>query len=432
MGIDSNEYFNTNGHDIEMREPVYHYCHVKLASSEQRYDFIYENMELSEGDRVIVPCGRDNIEAEAIVIGCGDFSPSCAPCPVHKTKAVIRKLDPPETAPVQKEHPQVIMEPVKMADVKAEEKPELKSAKEKKHIPGWAFAAVAAVLVVVSLFILVNQRKAHYNSCKALVRHGAYAEAMAELDSVPDNYKNVDELRALGTIAQAQAPATEDQYNELLQQLRALSASDDSDVAHAAKQLYEKQQSDLRELQYDNAIGFLEKAKYTEAEAVLNRLIAVSGGELKDIASVLRIYAIAARDNKASQSSQLKKAQMSLNSIPEDYSGPFASEIAEMRDGLPTKIAEAEEKERIVAEEAAARAEQLRKELEEQLRREETTKVDPPKKPPQTFNYGSSKPSNNSEYGGFYYSWEDFYEDHYDDFPGGPDDAEMYWEEHYG
>ena len=47
----------------------------------------------------------------------------------------------------------------------------------------------------------------------------------------------------------------------------------------------------------------------------------------------------------------------------------------------------------------------------------------------QTFNYGGGSTGDDPMNAKDYYSWEDFYEDHWMDF-GGPDDAEMYYDDH--
>lgn len=72
---------------------VYKYCLVAVKKNSQLY-YLDNGFDVEEGDRVIIPYGRDNIEKEGRVICINYyFDENSVPFPVDKTKAIIRKVE---------------------------------------------------------------------------------------------------------------------------------------------------------------------------------------------------------------------------------------------------------------------------------------------------------------------------------------------------
>ncbi len=70
---------------------IYTYCGVKLPFSARPYSFRTDDKDLKIGDKVTVPVGEDNREAEGIVVSLGQYARIGVPYPVEKTKFILRK-----------------------------------------------------------------------------------------------------------------------------------------------------------------------------------------------------------------------------------------------------------------------------------------------------------------------------------------------------
>lgn len=72
------------------------YCSVEFEEGGRSYYYISDDDSIEAGAMVIVPVGRDNHEAVAVVADVEFFRPDNVPFPLEKTKHIIRKCTPKE------------------------------------------------------------------------------------------------------------------------------------------------------------------------------------------------------------------------------------------------------------------------------------------------------------------------------------------------
>lgn len=77
--------------EILADKTIYTYCGVKFPFSPRSYSFRVKDDDIKIGDKVIAEVGKDNKEAEGIVVSVGQYARTDVPYPVEKTKFIIRK-----------------------------------------------------------------------------------------------------------------------------------------------------------------------------------------------------------------------------------------------------------------------------------------------------------------------------------------------------
>lgn len=86
---------------VKRRRNEYIYCSVEFDEGYKSYYYIADDDDISVGDYVIVPVGKDNHHSVAEVVKVEYFADDVVPLPLNKTKHIIRKctdedFDPPE------------------------------------------------------------------------------------------------------------------------------------------------------------------------------------------------------------------------------------------------------------------------------------------------------------------------------------------------
>lgn len=81
---------------IEDDGTPYQYCKVLFPRHEKLYSYRYEDINLTPGDFITVPYGRQNTEKIGRVESVGTYTASNAPYPPKKTKMVIGKTEKPD------------------------------------------------------------------------------------------------------------------------------------------------------------------------------------------------------------------------------------------------------------------------------------------------------------------------------------------------
>ena len=90
---------------IKRRRNDYIYCSVEFDEGYKSYYYIADEDDISVGDYVIVPVGKDNHHSVAEVVKVEYFSEEDVPLPLDRTKHIIRKctdedFDPPVASKV--------------------------------------------------------------------------------------------------------------------------------------------------------------------------------------------------------------------------------------------------------------------------------------------------------------------------------------------
>lgn len=410
--------------DAEDNAAMYHYCSVQVGNN-RPYAYLTAGLPVKRGDRVRVPYGKKNAPKEGIVRSVADYTRGTAPWPPEKTKRVLEILPKPQE-PLKKEPAvpkpqQVEKEPVKPETPPVTEKtkptsdadaaPAEKAPQETAPPPKRSLVPilVAVALMIIAGYALLkghNQRAAweqQYQTAAELFAEGDYRKAVELAEAVP---KSVAEQPALLTAAKACISLntdTEKSFREgidLLESAQGLCSHSEQDTALRAELTYL-----LQETLYEKSILLLHSGDPYTACTFLRKL-----GDYKDSAAVL-VYACALIDSQSCNAIICRLVLESLQTVPSDYNGEFAEEIAALRDALPGKIAEQEQ---IDAERTASLAQQQQQQRP---------------KPPQTFNYGGSTdtgPGSGHSLREDYGDPEDLYEDgDYDDL----DEAWDEWEE---
>lgn len=88
-------------HVYGSRRTDYIYCSVEFDEGYKSYYYIADEDNISVGDYVIVPVGKDNHHSAAEVVKVEYFAEKDVPLPLNRTKHIIRKctdedFDPPE------------------------------------------------------------------------------------------------------------------------------------------------------------------------------------------------------------------------------------------------------------------------------------------------------------------------------------------------
>lgn len=130
---------------------LYRCCEVNFPDSRQPYSYLTNGLELSAGDIVLVPTGRDRLPQAAKVISLENYTAETAPYPVERMKAVIRKATKAESAPFLPQQPSA--NPAEDG-IREAAGPQTASAppQTQKQDPVWWIAAVAVLLVILMSF----------------------------------------------------------------------------------------------------------------------------------------------------------------------------------------------------------------------------------------------------------------------------------------
>lgn len=410
--------------DTEDNAPKYHYCSVQVGNN-RPYAYLTAGLPVKRGDRVRVPYGKKNEPKEGIVRSVGDYTRDTAPWPPEKTKRVLEILPKPQE-PVKKEPAAPKPQQVEDETAKPEAPPITEEAKPasdagtapaagtpqetappKKQSLVPALVAVAVVLAMVVGGILLSRYsqakrlaawEQQYQTAAALFAEGRYKEAADLAEDVPEN---IAEQPALLTVAKAGVALntnTEDALRGGIDLLK--NAEDLGSYQKQGDKLLAELTDQLHESIYRKSILRLRQKEPYIARPYLEEL-----GNYKD-APTLLVYAKALWLAQQFNAASYKQALALLQTIPAEYDGELAAEIADLRDDLPDMIAQREEFE---AQLAAYQAQQQKP------------------KPPQTFNYGGSStdtgPGSGHSLREDYADPEDLYED------GGYDNLDEAWDE---
>lgn len=90
---------------VKRRRTDYIYCSVEFDEGYKSYYYIADENNISVGDYVIVPVGKDNHHSTAGVVKVEHFAEENVPLPLDRTKHIIRKctdadFDPPVASKV--------------------------------------------------------------------------------------------------------------------------------------------------------------------------------------------------------------------------------------------------------------------------------------------------------------------------------------------
>ena len=336
-----------------------------------------------------------------------------APWPPEKTKRVLEILPKPQE-PVKKEPAapkpqQVEDEAAKLEEpptsgagtAPAAETPQETAPPKKRKI---VLILVVAALVIIAGCVLLNghnQRVAweqQYQTAAELFAEGRYKEAADLAEDVPEN---IAEQPALLTVAKAGVALntnTEDALRGGIDLLK--NAEDLGSYQKQGDKLLAELTDQLHASIYRKSILRLRQKEPYIAQPYLEEL-----GNYRD-APTLLVYAEALSLAQQFNAASYKQALALLQTIPAEYDGELAAEIADLRDDLPDMIAQ-------------------RKEFEAQLAAYQAQQQKPT--PPQTFNYGGGStdtgPGSGHSLREDYGDPEDLYED------GGYDDLDEAWDE---
>lgn len=409
--------------DAEGNVPIYHYCSVQVGSN-RPYAYLTAGLPVKRGDHVRVPYGKKNEPKEGIVRSVDDYTRDNAPWPPEKTKRVLEILPKPqepvkkepaaprpqrvEEEPVKQEMPPVTEEAAPADAVLAAETPqETAPPKKRKIVP--VLIAVAVVLAMVVGGVLLNRHsqairlaawEQQYQTAVELFAAGNYKKAVEMAEDVPEN---IAEQPALLTVAKAGVASDTNTEKSLRSGIDLLkNAGDLGSFQKQGNDLLTDMTARLHTSIYHKAV-----VRLRQYEPYIARPYPEELGSYED-APTLLVYAEAFSLVQQFNAASYKQALALLQTIPADYDGELAAEIADLRDDLPDMIAQREEFE---AQLAAYQAQQQQQKP----------------KPPQTFNYGGSStdtgPGSGHSLREDYDDPEDLYED------GGYDDLDEAWDE---
>lgn len=376
----------------------------------------------NSAERAIEKILRSLLPLASLFAGDEGDTRGTAPWPPEKTKRVLEIL-PKSQEPVKKEPAAPKPQQVEKEATKPEAPPiteEVKPAsdagtapaaetpqedtppKKRKIVP--ALVAVAVALVIIAGCVLLNghnQRvtwEQQYQTAAELFAEGRYKEAADLAEDVPEN---IAEQPALLTVAKAGVALntnTEDSLRGGIDLLK--NAEDLGSYQKQGDKLLAELTDQLHASIYRKSILRLRQKEPYIARPYLEEL-----GNYKD-APTLLVYAKALWLVQQFNAASYKQALALLQTIPAEYDGELAAEIADLRDDLPDMIAQ-------------------RKEFEAQLAAYQAQQQKP--KPPQTFNYGGGStdtgPGSGHSLREDYGDPEDLYED------GGYDDLDEAWDE---
>ena len=72
---------------------VYSYCKIMFDILNEKYDYLYDGLNLNINDRVIVPFGKNNKQVVGTVIAVGSCLSSALPCDISCMKKVLKLLN---------------------------------------------------------------------------------------------------------------------------------------------------------------------------------------------------------------------------------------------------------------------------------------------------------------------------------------------------
>ena len=334
----------------------YHYCRVRFEGIKRPYAYLTNGLPVRAGDYVLVPFGRESEPREGRVTSVLSCTREDAPWPPEDTKPVLEILQsdsPLKTpAPAPKSEPVPEPEPVPVSDPE----PTAASAPASSPAPKpfiWnppvrrglsrriravlVCSCGAAAIVLGGVFYGLHRYKlkvqqiqwnGEYLQAEKLVQTGDYEEALSLLEGNP-RLGNVEP--SLQTLIDGKNALQSEDIPTLCSCLGRLTKL-------ASKGPYKSQAAALRDMLkntlYRQALAALASGQAEHLESAFSDL-----GEFHD-APVLLAYVKALAASKTLRSTTLDFAAKQLETIPADYSGPFAAEIATLRqEFLPKQVA---------------------------------------------------------------------------------------------
>lgn len=345
----------------------YHYCRVRFEGIKRPYAYLTNGLPVRAGDHVLVPFGRESKPREGRVTSVLSCTLEDAPWPPEDTKPVLKilQLDSPLKAPapmpapkpVPEPEPEPKPEPILVPDPVPEPDPEPATVSAPAAPPApkpstWnppvrrgfsrrkrallVCSCGAAAIVLGGVFYGLHRHKlkvqqiqwnSEYLQAEEFVQTGDYEEALSLLEGNP-RLGNVEPL--LQTLIDGKNALQSEDIPTLCSCLGRLTKL-------ASKGPYKSQAAALRDMLkntlYRQALAALTSGQTEHLESAFSGL-----GEFHD-APVLLAYVKALTASKTLRSTTLDFAAEQLETIPADYSGPFAAEITTLRqESLPKQI----------------------------------------------------------------------------------------------
>ncbi len=349
----------------------YHYCRVRFQGIKLPYAYLTNGLPVRAGDHVLVPFGRESEPREGRVTSVLSCTREDAPWPPEHTKSVLEILQSdspfmapapaPAPKPVPVPDPIPVPEPVPTPEPVPEPDPEPPAvsapavppapkpstwtpparrgfSRRKKAVLICSCGAAAIILGGVFYGLHRHQQmqleaqqmrwNSEYLQAQELIQTGDYEEALSLLEGNP-RLGNVEP--SLQTLIDGKNALQSENIPTLCSCLGRLTKL-------ASKGPYKSQAAALRDMLknalYRQALAALASGQTEHLESAFSDL-----GKFHD-SPVLLAYVKALAASKTLRSTALNFAAEQLETIPADYSGPFAAEITTLRqEFLPKQVA---------------------------------------------------------------------------------------------
>lgn len=336
---------------------VYRYCHVRLPDINRSYAYRTEDLTIRVGDSVCVPFGARNTEMIATVVAVGDYLRSTAPYPPEHTKKILRVIP---ASPTLEQHQNdsanptgdrtsesmnrsgqswkkeetILHAPTEPA-AKDTTVPEPAIRKNNSQRLVWTVLVIAVCAFVIAL--VWHQVENGYQQAEQYIMAGEVTAAANKLEKIPAFYKEQTLLSRYVQLCMLSEEGTASDQKESLDELEQILKESPVELRLAMRTQHDLILSRYKDLLYADALKWLDQKQYRAAQDALKQV-----REYPHVAELLRFVNAVEAAQSAHSSFLLKSLQTSFETIPLDYAGPQAEEIAAFRIELSTMIHSAE------------------------------------------------------------------------------------------